>query len=112
MRSQILNFCELKKKQSLDNNLHYEAGSIETLVNLVDNNYGVTVIPELAAGKLSKEQSDRLRYFKDPEPVREISIVTHYEYVKERLIRTLKDSILTVIPKEMKKQGKKNVIDI
>ncbi len=112
MRSQILNLCELKRKQSHDNNLHYEAGSIETLVNLVDNNYGVTVVPELAASRLSGEQKDRLRYFKDPEPVREISIVTHYEYVKERLIRTLKDSILEIIPKDMKKQGKKNVIDI
>jgi LysR family hydrogen peroxide-inducible transcriptional activator len=112
MRSQILNFCELKKKQSQENNLHYEAGSIETLVNLVDNNYGVTVIPELAASRLGKDQVSRLRYFKDPEPVREISIVTHYEYVKERLIRTLKDTIMDIIPKEMKKQGKKNLLEI
>ncbi len=36
LRSQVLNLCELKKKEYETEDLHYEAGSIETLINLVD----------------------------------------------------------------------------
>jgi LysR family hydrogen peroxide-inducible transcriptional activator len=55
-RSQVLNFCKLKKKEIPGNRLQYEAGSIETLVNLVDTNNGVTIVPLLATLKFSKEQ--------------------------------------------------------
>ncbi|MBK7038564.1 MAG: LysR family transcriptional regulator [Chitinophagales bacterium] len=112
MRSQILNFCELKKQHEVTEKLHYEAGSIETLKNLVEKNFGVTIIPELATFNLTKTQQKRLRYFKPPFPVREISLVTHREYIKFRLIEVLKETILTVIPEGMKKQHKMNVLEI
>src|SRR3970040_934371 len=47
LRNQVLNFCELKKKEIETENLHYEAGSIETLINLVDKYEGVTIVPHL-----------------------------------------------------------------
>lgn len=112
MRSQILNFCELKKQHEVDEKLHYEAGSIETLKNLVEKNYGITIIPELATNNLNSSQKKRLRYFKPPTPVREISIATHREYVKDKLIAVLKETILAVIPEEMKNNTKINILDI
>lgn len=112
MRSQILNLCELKKRHQVDEKLHYEAGSIETLKNLVEKNFGITIIPELATFNLSKPQKKRIRYFKEPTPVREISIVTHREYVKDKLIEALKEVILSVIPDELKSSKKINVLDI
>lgn len=112
MRSQILNLCELKKKYGKDEKVHYEAGSIQTLMNLVDNNYGITIVPELSTMNFSKEKQSQLRYFKHPTPVREVSIVTHHHYVKERLINALKTVILEVVPKDMKMIDEKNIIDI
>ena len=112
MRSQILNLCELKKKYNKEEKIHYEAGSIETLMNLVDNNYGITVIPELATKNFTSTKVKQLRYFKSPVPVREISIVTHYQYVKERLLRALKEIVLENIPPEMKKVKEKNILEI
>jgi LysR family transcriptional regulator, hydrogen peroxide-inducible genes activator len=112
MRSQILNLCELKKQHSAAEKLHYEAGSIETLMNLVDKNYGITVVPELTTLNMKEEQKQQLRYFKAPTPVREISLVTHYEYVKERLVRALGNTITSVIPKDMLSKGKLNILDI
>lgn len=112
MRSQILNLCELKKRHQVDEKLHYEAGSIETLKNLVEKNFGITIIPELATFNLSKPQKKRIRYFKEPTPVREISIVTHREYVKDKLIEALRVVILEVIPDELKSSKKINVLDI
>ncbi len=112
LRNQILNLCELKKQNHLQHALNYEAGSIETLINLVDNNYGVTIIPELAAKKLTEKQQQQIRYFKPPTPVREISLVTHHQYVKERLIRVLKDAILSSIPQEMQNNNEINILSI
>jgi len=112
MRSQILNLCELKKRHEVEEKLHYEAGSIETLKNLVEKNFGITIIPELATFDLSVSQKKRLRYFKTPVPVREISIVTHREYVKDKLIEALKEVILSVIPKQIKSVKKLHILQI
>ena len=112
MRSQILNLCELKKQHETEEKLHYEAGSIETLKNLVEKNFGITIVPELATYNLTASQKKRLRYFKPPTPVREISIATHRQYVKDKLIEVLKETILSLIPKEMKENKKINVLEI
>ncbi|MES2656321.1 MAG: hydrogen peroxide-inducible genes activator [Bacteroidota bacterium] len=112
MRSQIFNFCELKKEQHFQSQFTYEAGSIETLMNLVDSNYGVTIIPELACSKISAKQKMQLRYFKSPTPVREVSLVTHHQYVKEKLIKALKEIILNSVPEEMKTKANQNIIAI
>jgi LysR family hydrogen peroxide-inducible transcriptional activator len=112
MRSQILNLCELKKQHEMEEKIHYEAGSIETLKNLVEKNFGITIVPELATFNLNASQKKRLRYFKPPTPVREISIATHRQYVKVKLIEVLKETILALIPKEMKENKKINVLAI
>ena len=112
MRSQILNLCELKKAHSDEEKIHYEAGSIETLKNIVEKNFGITIIPELATFNLTSSQKKRLRYFKSPTPVREISIITHREFIKMRLIEVLKEMILTVIPDNMKSPKDTKVIEI
>lgn len=112
MRSQILNLCELKKQYEVDEKLHYEAGSIETLKNLVENNFGITIIPELATFNLNKSQKKRLRYFTSPTPVREISIVTHRQYVKHKLIEALGNTIISVLPDEIRNDGKMNILKI
>lgn len=112
MRAQILNLCELKKQHEAEETLHYEAGSIETLKNIVDKNFGITIIPELATANLSAAQVKRLRYFKPPTPVREISIVTHREYLKTKLIDALKETIVAAIPQEMRSSKRKEVLPV
>lgn len=101
-RSQILNLCELRKKENLQ--LEYHAGSIETLRQLVENQQGVTIIPELSTYYLSKEKQKRLMHFQPPAPAREVSIVTHRDFVKKRLIDALEAEILAVLPKEIKER--------
>jgi len=112
MRAQILNLCELKKQHEYMEKLHYSAGSIETLKNLVEQNFGITIIPELAVYALTPLQKKRIRQFKPPAPVREISIVTHRDYVKNQLIQALKEVILSKIPPEMKINKRVKILDI
>ena len=101
LRNQVLNLCELKKKESELHHLDYEAGSIETLRKLVKINQGITIIPELAIKDLPAGEIECIRYFKPPAPVREISVVTYRHYVKQRLIEALQKMIMKQIPDPM-----------
>jgi LysR family hydrogen peroxide-inducible transcriptional activator len=112
MRSQILNLCELRKQVADHDNFHYEAGSIETLMKMVEANSGVTILPELALQDLSTRQQKMVRFFKDPAPVREVSLAIHRHYVKRTLVNALRDEILRHIPAKMKESKNRDVVKI
>jgi LysR family hydrogen peroxide-inducible transcriptional activator len=111
MRSQVLNICRSTKNNRLQS-LTYNTGSVETLIRMVDVNDGATLLPELALVDLSTKQLNKVRHFKAPEPVREISLVTHKNFIKRRMLSALKEEILAIIPKAMKQRKKKDVIAI
>ncbi len=109
-RSQILNLCELRKYSNI--NFKYETGSIETLKRMVDKSDGITILPELAVMEFNQAQLKHVKRLKDPSPAREVSVVTHRDHVKMRLIKTLKEEILEIIPKPMHKLQRKKVVEI
>lgn len=112
-RSQIINLCELRKKNKDGGNLfEYEAGSLETLRRMVDIGDGITILPELATFDLNKSQKNHLRPFVEPSPVREVSIVTHRDFVKKKLVSALKNVILDTIPSDLKQNEKQVIVAI
>jgi LysR family hydrogen peroxide-inducible transcriptional activator len=111
MRSQVLNICRSTKQNRLQG-LTYNTGSVETLIRMVDMNNGATLLPELALEELSNKQLSKVRYFKSPEPVREISLVTHKNFIKKRMLNALREEILAVIPKTMRHKKKKDIVGI
>lgn len=98
LRNQVVNLCDLRKAGAHADALQYEAGSIETLIRLVDHSTGVTVIPKLAARALTPEQHGRLREFADPCPVREISLVVAETFPRKKLLERVKEEILKSLP--------------
>lgn len=112
LRSQVINLCELKKKESNIHQLEFETGSIETLKRMVELDHGITILPELAIKDMSRIQRNNIRFFKPPSPVREVSIVTFKNYTKKRLLDALKNEILLIIPEEMKTLRKKVITEI
>jgi len=112
MREQVLNICQRRKSTESYKHFEYNMGSVETLKRMVDQNNGATILPELALSDLSDKQLDKVRYFKSPEPAREVSIVIQRNFLKRRLIEALKNEILEFLPRRMKNKKKKEVIDI
>lgn len=109
-RSQILNLCELRRKEDLQ--IEYAAGSIETLRQLVENQKGVTILPELSTRYLSAENRKKLVQFQPPAPAREVSLVMHRNFVKQRFAEILESEILAAIPEEIKNRKEFERIDI
>lgn len=96
-RNQALKICNKSAHES-HFPFHYESGSIETLKGLVRKGIGYTLVPELAVNGIDKEH---MRRFKSPQPVREVSLVTHSSFSRTLLIEKLKTSIRETLPKHI-----------
>ena len=90
-------FCQCRS----DRKAVYEAGSIETLVRIVDENGGYTIIPELHIPLLSEAQKRNIRPLVSPEPHREVAFVIRKDFVRERMLNVLSEAVKGVIPEEM-----------
>ena len=93
-RNQALSFCSLKNSNKT---FDLKSGSFETLINLSNEGLGMTLVPHLNTLTLSDENKANLRYFENPPPAREISIVFPKSQLKIQVIDALKKSIESVV---------------
>ena len=105
-REQALSICKGAKHGS-SIGFDYQSGSIEALKSLVNNGVGYTLVPELSV--INELDSKHIKRFSNPEPVREVSLAVHSSYIKESVIKRLKESIQQVIPERLLE--KKSVVD-
>ncbi len=114
-REQMLKVCSLDKKGSVLKNVEFASGNLETLKNLVKKSSGYTLLPDLAAAELSREEFDRhIRKFKKPVPTREVSLIYSRSFLKETIITALENVILSQLPSRIRslKRQQVEVIDI
>lgn len=106
LRAQALQLCQFKKVNE-GRQIFFEAGSLETLINLVKSSHGFTVLPYLASANMSAKDQELLRNFKQNIPVREISFVSGPMSMKHSIQKALIDVITANIPKELRKTSPK-----
>lgn len=111
-RSQVLNFCELNKNCATPLPFEYEAGSVETLLRLVELQQGITVLPELATMFMTDNQAGMVRRFEDPIPMREVSLVVSRDFVKQRLLDALKETLQDSLPLKIKTNKSEKIVPI
>ena len=111
LRNQVINLC---KERSETPKLHfnYESGSLETLKRLVELDKGITILPILAIQGMTENQQELVRYFKKPEPVREISLVIHRQFLKRKMINAIMKTIQESIPLDLKVKEARKVVAI
>ncbi len=109
LRAQVLQLCQYRK-QSGKGHLFFEAGSLETLVNMVKSSTGFTVLPHLACQNLSETDKKQLRDFKGVLPVRDVIFATGPLSMKASIEKSLVATIIKNIPKEIKKSDEKSEI--
>ena len=104
-RDQTVKLCKKQRREILDHSqIEFESGNLETLKQLVEQNFGMTLLPFLAKNQLPERCiKAHLRYFDDPVPRRKVRIVYGREYLKKNIIDAFKDEILAAIPEELKK---------
>jgi LysR family hydrogen peroxide-inducible transcriptional activator len=98
LSNQIMNVCSLSPK-TLYTNLDFKPNSFDSLINMVDNTDGLTLIPELYHMDLAKEKKVKVIDFNSPYPVREVSLIYNRPYAKLRLINAFAEEIKqTILP--------------
>ena len=102
LRDSAFSFC---KKRSLGNHI-YEAGSITTLVHIVDENGGFTIIPEMHLPFLSNQQRENVRQIEGNYlSQRRISLYIKEDYIRQRMLNTITDTLKKFMPKGMLNDG-------
>ena len=93
-----INLCEDKE---IGNHI-YEAGSIDTLIKIVDRNGGYTIIPELHISTLSEKQKGNIQVLNvNPPAQRTVSILIKDDFIRERMVNAVLDTMKAIIPSHM-----------
>jgi LysR family hydrogen peroxide-inducible transcriptional activator len=71
LRDQALDVCNLRQLQGIDT---YGASSLSTIVQMVANGYGITLLPEISIAVESRNGPLRLMRFAQPEPHRIVGL--------------------------------------
>ena len=91
-RTQVLAYCGAERSRR-PARVHFESGSFDTLIHLVDGGLGATVLPELVVLGLGESSRARVRPFCSPAPAREIGLVTARADLRRRVREALSLSI-------------------
>ncbi len=105
-RDQTVKLCKKFRKNKLDNpKIEFESGNLETLKQLVEQNFGMTLLPYLAKNQINDQCAKaHLREFDDPVPRRKVRIVYGREYLKKNIIEAFKKEVMASIPDVLKKE--------
>lgn len=94
-RNNVMNLCEAAKLNN--QSLKLDSGSLYTLIKLADEGYGFTLLPALHTDDLTPEQQENIRYFNDPIPTREVSLIFHKTNLRKSFEKSLIETIQSVI---------------
>lgn len=102
LRESAFSFCKTRSKgQHI-----YEAGSIETLIRIVDENGGYTIIPEMHLPFLTEKQRANVRKIDgDHLSLRRISLYIKEDYVREQMLNTITSTLKAFMPEGMLREG-------
>lgn len=97
--AQLLAICNLKTPGKITEQFSYDISSIETLKNLVRAQLGFAIIPELSI--INETTTELFKHFKDPKPVREISLVVSDTFSKKLLLEKMNEAIWNCLPESL-----------
>ena len=92
MRESAFSFC---KTRSIGRHI-YEAGSIETLIRIVDINGGFTIIPEMHLPFLTDTQRENVRPI-EGEYIsrRSVSIYIRNDFIRHRMLKSMVETMMS-----------------
>ena len=97
-RDGVINICKSLKHNSATDSFQVESGSFETLIKLSNEGFGMTLLPYLHTLDIPKEEQKKyLRYFNEPSPAREVSLLYRKSELKMQIIDSLYDIIASII---------------
>lgn len=111
-RDQTIKICKQNNEKLNKAPIVFESGNLETLKRLVEQNFGITLMPFLALHDYDTSCANGIiKEFEDPVPSRKIRLVYSREFLKKNLIEAFANLIRDSIPDILKNQQKAMVIE-
>lgn len=107
-RNNVMNLCDPKHIKSQA--VKIDSGNLNTLIKLSNEGYGMTVLPMLHAEDLPLEFKKNIKYFSEPVPSREVSLVFHQSNLRVSFEKSLIKLIQSVIRGKIFLEKTTNVI--
>ena len=95
-KDSVINLCRTLKKDR-SHNFTLSSGDFNTMLKLVKEGLGMTLLPYLYTLDIKEADQKYLRNFTTPIPSREISLIYHKSQLKIQLMEALKDVIDGVV---------------
>ena len=95
-RDGIINLCKVSKNMG-DDKFQLQSGSFETLIKLANEGLGMTLLPYLHTLDILPSHTKNLKFFKEPSPAREVSLIYSKSELKLQIINVLYDIISGII---------------
>lgn len=111
-REQTLKLCKQINEQS-GSMIKFESGNLETLKKLVEQNFGMTLMPWLSLQHFDNTCDHAIiKEFSHPVPSRKVRLAYGRKYLKQNIIKAFKEEILANLPDDLRHQsGELLVID-
>jgi LysR family hydrogen peroxide-inducible transcriptional activator len=109
LRNQIVRICSLRGKTGIFPNVKFESGSLETVIHLVEQGHGYTLLPLLATRSLARNRKEQLKPFTRPVPSREVSLVYRRTQYKQPILEALATQVRASLPDDLPREKQKGI---
>ncbi|MCC5908154.1 MAG: LysR family transcriptional regulator [Balneolaceae bacterium] len=110
-RDQAVKLCKEAERKN-QSAIEFKSGNLETLKKLVEQNFGMTLLPWTAVQEFDSNCANAvIKEFEDPVPSRKVRLVFGRKHLKKTIITAFKKSICDAVPAELKSTEKKVLIE-
>ena len=108
LANQAMDICGIKERQSQGEMADLRASSLETLIQLVKADFGITLVPALAMrGSWTSGSGVVAQPLKIAGASRRISLISRHSFPRQAALQTLADTVLGNLPNTVKPARKK-----
>ncbi|HEX4998658.1 MAG TPA: hydrogen peroxide-inducible genes activator [Terriglobia bacterium] len=105
LRRQVIDVCGGGDRGGCFPSVHLKGGSIETIVEMVSNGEGYTLLPQLAAESVHRRKYEgSVIPLERPSPAREVSLVHRRGHLKQSMMKLLRSSVEAHLPKGLPRE--------
>ena len=91
----------LKTDEPFRYETQYEGGRVGLLVQIINENGGIGIIPETHVGLILRSHQVNVRPIVDPVPSRTVSLVIRRDFIHERLLNVVVEAVRRIIPQHL-----------
>lgn len=110
-RDQAIKLCnEVHKKNKAA--IEFKSGNLETLKKLVEQNFGMTLLPWTAVQEFNSSCSSAVvKEFENPAPSRKVRLVYSRKHLKQNMIREFKECISDSLPDVLRQSDQRILLE-